>query len=260
MPDDNKLHQLPQSLGTFPLYNVDAFRSRLPDHIAERSGIFFPMWQRGNHESSLSSPAESNCEFVCIEAMWFGFENMSQNSKYVIRINMGNINAISGLPIQELAGKQDYVVVPGQPWLDGVALEPGVARQFVAMPCKSFFKQQYGSSTTKETTVPVGGGYTVEGQITGNENFGGIQVEVIPSYQKVNMMMFSYESQDATRTHILEAQTPRDYKLEGGSKIAMVPNPPTFSRPPRIRDFYNEDEIVDGMQCLVLMVSQLPVW
>ena len=48
MPDDNKLHQLPQSLDTFPLYNVDAFSSRLPGYIVERSGIFFPMWQRGN--------------------------------------------------------------------------------------------------------------------------------------------------------------------------------------------------------------------
>jgi len=46
MPDDNKLHTLPQSLGTFPLYNVDAFSSRLPAHIIERSGVFFPMWQR----------------------------------------------------------------------------------------------------------------------------------------------------------------------------------------------------------------------
>jgi hypothetical protein len=69
--------------------------------------------------------------------MWFQFYNTSQNSKYAIRINVGNINAISGLPIGEVAGKQDYVVVPGQPWLDGIAVEPGVVRQFVAMPCKS---------------------------------------------------------------------------------------------------------------------------
>jgi hypothetical protein len=48
MPDDDKLHQLPQSLGTFPLFNVDAFSSRLPGNTAEQSGIFFPMWQRGN--------------------------------------------------------------------------------------------------------------------------------------------------------------------------------------------------------------------
>ena len=49
---------------------------------------------------------------------------------------MGNVNAISGLPKHEIAEKQDYVVVPNQPWLDGIAVEPGVVRQFVAMPCK----------------------------------------------------------------------------------------------------------------------------
>jgi len=61
---------------------------------------------------------------------------MSPSSKYAVRINVGNINAISGLSIQEVAGRQDYVVVPGQSWLDGIAVEPGVVRQFVAMPCK----------------------------------------------------------------------------------------------------------------------------
>ena len=69
--------------------------------------------------------------------MWFQFKNVSRNSKYAIRINVGNINAISGLSIQEVATRQDYVVVPGQPWLDGIAVEPGIVRQFVAMPCKS---------------------------------------------------------------------------------------------------------------------------
>ena len=78
-------------------------------------------------------PAESNSQ---TEAMWFQFENTSLNSKYAIRINVGKVNAISGLPIHEVAGRQDYVVVPRQPWLDGIAVEPGVVRQFVAMPCK----------------------------------------------------------------------------------------------------------------------------
>ena len=108
--------------------------------------------------------------------------------------------------------------------------------------------------------MSVGSGYTAEGQITGKEKFGGIQIEVVPSYQKLNMMSFSYENQEGTWTHIVEAQTPRDYRLEGGSKIAMVPNPPTFSRPARIHDYFSESEIINGMQCLVLKVSFMPVW
>ena len=42
---------------------------------------------------------------------------------------------------------QNYVVVPGQPWLDGYCVEKGIIRQFVAMP--------------------LGQGYSVEEQLTG---------------------------------------------------------------------------------------------
>jgi hypothetical protein len=103
----------------------------------------------------------------------------------------------------------------------------------------------------------VGSGYTLEGQITGEEKFGGIQIEVVPSYQKINMMSFSYGNREGGRTHITESQTPREYGLEGGSKIAMLPNPPTFSRIARICDLLDKDEI-DEMQFLVLKVDLLP--
>jgi hypothetical protein len=181
---------------------------------------------------------------------------MSPNSKYAIRVNVGNVNAISGLSIQEVAERQDYVVVPGQPWLDGIAVEPGVVRQFVAMPCKSkpCVQTLCSSMATKETTSSVGGGYTVEGQIAGKEKFGGIQIEVVPSYQNINTMSFSYEIEKGRRRQIAEAQTPRDCGLEGGSKIAMMPYPPTFSRIARLRDFY-DGEIAGEGQYLVLKVS-----
>ena len=103
--------------------------------------------------------------------------------------------------------------------------------------------------------MSVGGGYTVEGQITGEENFGGIQIEVIPSYKKLDRMRFSYETEEGMRKNIEEAQTPRDYGLVGGSKISVVPNPPVFVRPTRIRDFYSEGEVGGGVQCLLLKVS-----
>jgi ubiquitin len=59
--------------------------------------------------------------------------------------------------------KQDYVVIPPQPWLDGIATSPGVVKQFVAVPFKS--------------------GYSVEHQIAGRETTGGVQFEVIPAFQ-----------------------------------------------------------------------------
>ena len=55
---------------------------------------------------------------------------------------------------------QDYVVSPEQPWLDGFAIEKGVIRQFVAMP--------------------LGDGYSVEEQLTGDAEWGGLQISVIP--------------------------------------------------------------------------------
>ena len=103
--------------------------------------------------------------------------------------------------------------------------------------------------------VSVGGGYTVEGQITGEENFGGIQIEVIPSYKKLDRMSFSYETEEGIRRNIKEAQTPRGYGLVGGSKISVVPNPSAFVRSTKIRDFYSEGEVGGEVQCLLLKVS-----
>lgn len=121
MPDDGKMHQLPGSLGLFPLYNAGAYLSRVPDTIRESGGIFMPIWSR--------------------EAVWMSFHSKSR--KYALRVYAGRVNAVTGKTMDEekmfkhsLNSKQDYVVVPGQRWLDGIHVQDGVVRQFVAMPCK----------------------------------------------------------------------------------------------------------------------------
>lgn len=121
MPDDDKLHQLPGSLGTFPLFNVSAYASHLPGNITGRGGVFLPMWQR--------------------EALWMQFSAPHQAS-YALRVFVGSINAVSGRKMNENVEEssktievQDYLVVPGQEWLDGICVAPGIVRQFVAMPC-----------------------------------------------------------------------------------------------------------------------------
>jgi hypothetical protein len=60
---------------------------------------------------------------------------------------------------------QDYLVVPTQPWLDGYCVEKGIIRQFVAMP--------------------LGEGYSVEEQLTGEAEFGGMQIEMFPMRPEV---------------------------------------------------------------------------
>ncbi|KAJ5460085.1 uncharacterized protein N7458_001637 [Penicillium daleae] len=124
MPDDDRLHSLPASVGTFPLYNTEDYADRLPENILEKGGLFLPMWQR--------------------EALWIGLVRPakfrykeSMNRIYAIRVYVGQINALTGKNMMEERGSQrdqDYLIFPGQSWIDGICVAPGVVRQFVAMP------------------------------------------------------------------------------------------------------------------------------
>ncbi|KAF5557597.1 ubiquitin-domain-containing protein [Fusarium napiforme] len=150
VPDNEEMNALPPSLGKFPLFETDDYADKLPVSMAEKGGILIPMYQR--------------------EALWIDFES---EKRYAIKIFTGNVNAISGEPRvpdavsavrrRELLDKgkpiQDYVVTPYQPWIDGVATEPGKVRQFVAMPVGS-------------------GGHSVEAQMTGQETIAGLQFEI----------------------------------------------------------------------------------
>jgi hypothetical protein len=63
---------------------------------------------------------------------------------FAIIVYIGGVNAISGAPREEheldtyarirQLPYQDYVVVPQQKWLDGVAISPGLVRQLIAVP------------------------------------------------------------------------------------------------------------------------------
>lgn len=139
-PDQKLNFDLPPGLGAFPLYNVAQFKRNFPPHVRIQGGVFFPMYQR--------------------EAMWIRFQ---ASDPCAVKIGVGKVNAISGQTWAEglSSQKQDYIVCPTQPWLDGIFAGDGLIRQFVAMP--------------------LGSGYTVEGQVTGKEQFGGLQIEVFPT-------------------------------------------------------------------------------
>ena len=61
------------------------------------------------------------------EALWISF---SASYPFAVRIAAGKINAVSGEAwTAELHSEpQDYVVVPGQPWLDGFSVGAGPLR------------------------------------------------------------------------------------------------------------------------------------
>jgi hypothetical protein len=147
IPDDGRDYPLPPGLGSFPLRHIDDYGARIPQKWLSRGGVLLPMWQS--------------------EALWIRFETPFLESRdtsypFAIKVATGKINAITGESWRAGLDRnpQNYIVAPKQPWLDGYCVEKGIIRQFVAMP--------------------MGEGYSVEEQITGESEFGGLQIEVFP--------------------------------------------------------------------------------
>ena len=180
IPDDNRSYPLPPGLGEFPLYRVDDYPDNLPATWEEHGGVFLPMYQT--------------------EAMWINFR---ADYPMAIKIAAGKINAVTGEAwTDELTNTpQDYLVVPGQPWLDGFCVEKGLIRQFVAMP--------------------LGEGYTAEEQLTGEAEHGGLQIAVYPMQASIYE-----ESQRARMGYLSNASLsdapPREMGLAPGGLMRQV--------------------------------------
>lgn len=146
IPDDGRIYPLPAGLGEFPLVHVDDHAPGLPARMVRRGGVLMPMWQS--------------------EAMWISFF-APNDYPFAVKIATGKINAVSGKPwTEELRDDpQDYVVVTEQPWLDGYCVAQGLVRQFVA--------------------ARLGEGATVEEQIAGTAEHGGLQVIAYPMKREV---------------------------------------------------------------------------
>ena len=146
IPDSDETYPLPPGLGSFPLRHVEDHTDKLPAQTTSRGGVILPMWQA--------------------EAMWLNFSNQGPgwdlDFPVAIKVAAGKINAVTGEAWRTGLHRdpQDYMVSPEQPWLDGFAIEKGVIRQFVAMP--------------------LGDGYSVEEQVTGEAEWGGLQISVAP--------------------------------------------------------------------------------
>ena len=140
-PDDSTAYSLPPGLGSFPLKHLVDYSDRLPESYLERGGVIIPMHQA--------------------EALWISFSS-KHDYPFAVKIATGKICAVTGDRwINHLnRDPQDYVVIPQQPWLDGYCVGKGVIRQFVAMP--------------------LGKRFTVEEQLTGESEVGGIQIVVYP--------------------------------------------------------------------------------
>ena len=139
IPEDDQIYPLPPTLGRFKIHRVADFAKNLPSTWQEPNGFFIAMYQR--------------------EALWLGFDGAEWKPN-AVKVAVGGVNAISGTVWEEGLDddEQNYLVCPDQPWLDGINAGDGFVKQFVASP--------------------LGSGSTVEGQITGREETGGIQLVV----------------------------------------------------------------------------------
>lgn len=145
VPDTDKEYALPPGLGAFRIRHAEDYKTSLAPEVSSRGGVILPMWQA--------------------EAMWINFEAHDVNSvefPVAIKVATGKINAVTGSTWDpELQDDpQDYVVSPEQPWLDGYCVDEDLVRQFVAMP--------------------LGSGYSIEEQVSGDAEWGGLQISVCP--------------------------------------------------------------------------------
>ncbi|MET8245103.1 hypothetical protein ABZV31_12225 [Streptomyces sp. NPDC005202] len=133
-------HPLPPGLGEFPVRRVADHPDTVPEQWRARGGVMLPVYLR--------------------EAMWLSFAGTTEPA--ALQVGVGKVCAVSGKPWSNRLSRdpQNYVVLPRQPWLDGINSGKGTVRQFVA--------------------VPLGLGATVEGQVTGEEVWGGVQLQSFP--------------------------------------------------------------------------------
>ena len=130
-------HPLPPGLGEFPVRRVSDYPDTVPEAWRARGGVMLPVYLR--------------------EAMWLSFAGTTEPA--ALQVGVGKVCAVSGKPWRDRLSRkpQNYLVLPRQPWLDGINSGTGTVRQFVA--------------------VPLGLGATVEGQVTGEEVWGGVQLQ-----------------------------------------------------------------------------------
>ena len=151
VPDDDRLNLLPPGFDSFALEHVADHARLVPPSWREHGGVMLPMYAS--------------------EAMWIRFRS-PKDYPFAVKVASGKCCALTGetwingltqgdrLNEGEITNLQNYLIVPQQPWLDGFNTGNGEVRQFVA--------------------EPLGEGITVEEQLTGEAENGGLQIQVYP--------------------------------------------------------------------------------
>ncbi len=157
VPDTHETYNLPSGLGHFPVRRVEDYADN--PHLPEQ-------WRQ---IGGVFIP------MYLQEAMWISFEH--QGKPHAVQVGFGKVNAVSGNPWTDHLVEAGYMVAPPQRWLDGINVGASVVRQIIA--------------------VEFGSGQSVESQVSKKEQWGGLQIGVIPpkdSYQFT-------QTQDARFSH-----------------------------------------------------------
>jgi len=154
------------------------------------------------------------------EALWIEYLNIDSNYPHALKVAVGKVNALSGEMWDETFKSdrkvQDYCVTPLQPWLDGCNCGDGYVKQFVAMP--------------------LGSGYSVEKQVTGEEKTGGMQIVCYNAKEDRRCQMFGLTSVSPLENNLgglsLNDDTNDYYEDEGEDDLSgFVINKPTIPTP-----------------------------
>lgn len=145
VPENGTVYNPPALFSPFPLINVEELKPEFLPQLRRKGGFLIPSFQR----EALAISFDTRYEF---------------SANFAIRIYAGSVNTVTGETYQQAeVGAQDYVVVPDQNRLDGFLVRAGIVKQFVSMP--------------------LGSGYTAEGQVTGQETLGGLQMLIAPRFR-----------------------------------------------------------------------------
>ncbi|KIM86505.1 hypothetical protein PILCRDRAFT_328093 [Piloderma croceum F 1598] len=217
VPDSEEKNRLPLDLGTIPLVPVSKFAHRLPENITKRGGFLMPMYQREALWISFKNPRKKKKTSSISFRSLMGIPPASEY-RPAIKVSVGSVNIITGTPRNTNtppSNEQDYIVAGLQPWLDGIMTEPGVVRQFVAI--------EHGKN------------FTVEEQVTGKAEHGGLQFDIFPrccepphggSFYEYNMDVD--DSRDfSARAHasrqLASDMTPDEAGVSVGNTIGVFP-------------------------------------
>jgi len=126
VPDARQPSNLPPSLGRIELYPVSKYAKRCPKN-----------WDPEGYIMALHDT----------EAMWMSF---TPRRPVALLVGAGGINALNGEKLGTTLAKDNYLVAPPQPWLDGWKDVDGTVYQFVATP----YHQGKGLSVAEQLMGP----------------------------------------------------------------------------------------------------------